>query len=573
MSSPPSNPASTRSTPSAVPRARAGPRAGVTRKTKAEREKYAAEQADRDKKRVTTTSSPAQAAARGGRGTARGGRGGVQREASHNRIPGTSAGVFGSVAGTSRTREAQRGFQGQEEWLTGGSGPPAEKKEGDESADAGTTKKSAGAAQASSAHGTSGTAPAPVPQRITEQAVQILEDDDPTTERRDIERIWISSDEEDYDEDDEDIIASKGKQRATSMSVNPKKGRRSGGGGGGLRPVRAPRLHAEDGAREHDKSTDARTGRSGKRETTAAPIILDDSGDAMDIDSPQSTSAQQRRAAQFPSKDISTSPELRKRSLSKNLKSRSRDAKLHASETIEERAERLRVAEDTNRLMDIFSQKPSDHSSIPTSAATGRSRAVFSPENRRLLLMQFPPLTPMLIDPVADAAAAAAAATEADTTADANANDNEVQIKAEPDASSKSALHQRPQPANPSLLTAADATAPSQVRLPAGLVGKLKVHASGKISLDWGGVDMEVKWGSEVDFLQDAVLLDSDGVLAGAEEGQRVEGSAEADEDGGEGKGDRKATKDDGQHKGKAYALGQVMGKLVVVPDWAKLYD
>ena len=74
------------------------------------------------------------------------------------------------------------------------------------------------------------------------------------------------------------------------------------------------------------------------------------------------------------------------------------------------------------------------------------------------------------------------------------------------------------------------------MKLPAGVVGKMNVHKSGKISLDWGGASMDVRYGTEVDFLQDLVLVD-----------------------GGEGR--------------NCWALGQVENKMVVIPDWQKLYD
>lgn len=114
---------------------------------------------------------------------------------------------------------------------------------------------------------------------------------------------------------------------------------------------------------------------------------------------------------------------------------------------------------------------------------------------------------------------------------------------------------------------------------------------------------MEVRLGTEVDFLQDAVLVDSGGVLGqeraeggddglwgdragdGAGGGGEVvenNGEGEGEEDGGQGhelggvardKGKGKAKAKAGEEEGKVYALGQVVGKLVVVPDWGKLYD
>ncbi|KAK9450573.1 RNA polymerase III RPC4-domain-containing protein [Limtongia smithiae] len=41
-----------------------------------------------------------------------------------------------------------------------------------------------------------------------------------------------------------------------------------------------------------------------------------------------------------------------------------------------------------------------------------------------------------------------------------------------------------------------------------GLVGRLYVHKSGKITIRWGGIEMEVARGAESDFLQDVVVVD-----------------------------------------------------------------
>ncbi|QIW94982.1 hypothetical protein AMS68_000500 [Peltaster fructicola] len=82
-----------------------------------------------------------------------------------------------------------------------------------------------------------------------------------------------------------------------------------------------------------------------------------------------------------------------------------------------------------------------------------------------------------------------------------------------------------------------------------GLVGKLRVHASGKAYLDWGGIPMEVSMGQEATFLQDVLVLDSRDTKPGA----------------------AKETEDD--VAGMAMSMGQVKGKFVVVPEWDKIFD
>ena len=60
----------------------------------------------------------------------------------------------------------------------------------------------------------------------------------------------------------------------------------------------------------------------------------------------------------------------------------------------------------------------------------------------------------------------------------------------------------------------------------------------------------EVRYGTEVDFLQDVL---------------RVEGPAAQVEE------DENATTT--EREGQAYSLGQVKKKMVLIPDWAKLYS
>lgn len=90
-----------------------------------------------------------------------------------------------------------------------------------------------------------------------------------------------------------------------------------------------------------------------------------------------------------------------------------------------------------------------------------------------------------------------------------------------------------PEPASkPAAATAAadDATEPSALsQYPPGLAGKLRVHASGKLTMLLGNVVMEVSQGAEASFLQDIVAMDP------------------ADQ--------------------KAYLIGQVTRKMIVAPD------
>ncbi|KAG9869889.1 hypothetical protein KCU63_g2664, partial [Aureobasidium melanogenum] len=88
---------------------------------------------------------------------------------------------------------------------------------------------------------------------------------------------------------------------------------------------------------------------------------------------------------------------------------------------------------------------------------------------------------------------------------------------------------------------------------PAGLVGKLRVHASGRTTLDWGGTSLQVGMGTDVQFLQDAVV-------AKFNDKSDVQGAKGKEEE-----------QDEGAFGGEVMGLGQVRGKFVVTPDWEEI--
>ncbi|KAI4617591.1 uncharacterized protein J4E87_008227 [Alternaria ethzedia] len=81
------------------------------------------------------------------------------------------------------------------------------------------------------------------------------------------------------------------------------------------------------------------------------------------------------------------------------------------------------------------------------------------------------------------------------------------------------------------------------VRFGSGLVGKLRVHESGRTTLDWGGTSYELTPGQKASFLQEVASLSI-----------RPESERTAPEDGGD-----------------ATSLGRVKGKFVVVPNWGEM--
>ncbi|RAR03582.1 recombination hotspot-binding protein [Stemphylium lycopersici] len=80
-------------------------------------------------------------------------------------------------------------------------------------------------------------------------------------------------------------------------------------------------------------------------------------------------------------------------------------------------------------------------------------------------------------------------------------------------------------------------------RFGSGMVGKLRVHASGRTTLDWGGTSFELNPGTKASFLQEVASVEI-----------RPENERAAPEDAGD-----------------ATSLGRVKGKFVVVPNWDEM--
>jgi DNA-directed RNA polymerase III subunit RPC4 len=74
-----------------------------------------------------------------------------------------------------------------------------------------------------------------------------------------------------------------------------------------------------------------------------------------------------------------------------------------------------------------------------------------------------------------------------------------------------------------------------------GRVGKMRIHKSGRATLDWGGTPMEIGMGTEASFLQDVIIANFN---------RNEEGKVE---------------------NGTAMGMGQVKGKFIVTPDWNEI--
>lgn len=484
-----------------TPKTRATPRPrAVQRKTKAEREEHARKEAERAKERQTTEVTPVpKPAARGARGAARGGRVATKQNERSTTVT-AAAGVFGAGRGEKPGRSKGPVDLGISEALDGNGSatldaPPGLRLTEGESSAVGT----GGGVGAGGVGGARGR----VDKQDVDGSIPLHDEDIEDAGRRDIELIGISSD------DDDDVVVShrKGKQRRSSQT--PKSG-------GGLRPVRAARTIVEEDPHNYAYKKKI-------KKTSDDNAVIDVDTEEMQLDE-----------IPGPAKDVPSSPELGKKPLRKS-DSKTKDPRI-LTETVEERAERLRLNEDAEGLRDAFLHKSDTDDTVDSKE---QEEAVFGrTDHDRMFLFQLPPLVPQLYDPTAKPPP------EADAM---DVDQPNVQVKTEPGTAvpaAKDKIKNNKDGLN-SIHTAQSLT--SQ-RLPPGFAGKLKIHKSGKVTLDWGGTDMEVRYGTEVDFLQDIVCVTSP--------------EAEETQEGAPPK----------ENIGKAYALGQVQKKMVLIPDWNKLY-
>ncbi|OJD13145.1 hypothetical protein AJ78_06368 [Emergomyces pasteurianus Ep9510] len=166
----------------------------------------------------------------------------------------------------------------------------------------------------------------------------------------------------------------------------------------------------------------------------------------------------------------------------------------------------------------------------------------------RLFLIQFPPATPNLIVPsqVVDGMDQDVVETGSQVT---------TQLPSVP-AIKKEATEDlpAPQPTFTSNINRNGVLSPlitaTNSSLPPGRVGKLNIHQSGRATIDWGGISFELTKGSDVEFLQDAIVASGEKPSAtGADEGLPKEELEEK----------------------RVWAMSQVSGKFVVTPDWEAL--
>ncbi|OKL57761.1 hypothetical protein UA08_07003 [Talaromyces atroroseus] len=154
----------------------------------------------------------------------------------------------------------------------------------------------------------------------------------------------------------------------------------------------------------------------------------------------------------------------------------------------------------------------------------------------RLFLIQFPPLTPNLVVPGVGEQGVVDLEDEIaqDVATGGNAGIGEPEVKREADEDEQEDKKRVTLEPPGKLLTA------TQRQIPAGRVGKLHLHKSGRVTLDWGGISFEMDKGASVNFVQEALIASTP------------------------------ATDEDGEER-YVWAMGQLSEKFIASPEWDKL--
>lgn len=208
--------------------------------------------------------------------------------------------------------------------------------------------------------------------------------------------------------------------------------------------------------------------------------------------------------------------------------------------TAEEIQEFERHEHDLGEMKNLFTaeeEKPKEPRPEPQPTTEGgEEQEAEKPEEEEqkdklaghLFLIQFPPMTPNLIAPSVEKPAETAG------QAGPQAAENQTEPAIKQDGNGEVEVTQSG-PQEP-----ADMVTATNRQLQAGRVGKMNVHASGRVTLDWGGISFELGRSTPVDFLQEALIMTS------------PEAEEEAEER-------------------RVWSMGQLSGKFTVTPNWAEM--
>lgn len=216
-----------------------------------------------------------------------------------------------------------------------------------------------------------------------------------------------------------------------------------------------------------------------------------------------------------------SSPEMRRKGKEKIKKALSFDEPLPVPadyQTQEELAEWERYQDDLRVLRNEIGESALEEDGNATMKDAERKDM----RSDKVYLFQFPPVVPDL-EPVA--------------------------IKPDPESNTDAAQDATaPAPKAEAVTIPDEPQHDAAPKLPSGAVGKLRVHASGRVTLDWGGTSLCLGMGTEASFLQDIIV-------ANMPDEKKSEVDGVATEKG----------------SGVAMSMGQVKGKFVVTPDWDEI--
>lgn len=216
---------------------------------------------------------------------------------------------------------------------------------------------------------------------------------------------------------------------------------------------------------------------------------------------------------------------------------------LRTAEEIEEFERHEHDLDEIKKLFTADEEKPKEPRPEPQPSTEGAEEPTEQEKPREeeeesknklaghLFLMQFPPVTPNLVAPSVEGEGGATQTDQQPAEGAANNQPEPTPVKQEPNGEVQED-GQQTTAEPPKVVSAAD------WQLPVGRVGKMNVHASGRVTFDWGGINFELDRSVDVDFLQEAVIMGSPG---------------------------------EEEEESKVWSMGQVSGKFTVMPDWEKM--
>lgn len=384
-----------------------------------------------------------------------------------------------------------------------------------------------------------------------------------------IDRINLESD---ADDDDEDMILDQKKKKQRKGKIALGSAREAG-----LRPIRVERHEHEERVVSVNmesstaKSAELREQAKGKAKEDDALFVQDDEDTPTEAEpqvKQEPTDDQQMADVPHAEEPVTTDDGLLpapKKKVRRKLGSREpsvpapvKDPKslLRTKEDIEEYD---RHAEDLELIRDLFTKEPPSKPAEATEGAEATTNEQDKEKEKteegeeaeeeaqddklsgQLFLMQFPPITPNLVEP---SAAGTNADTEGTLIPDPAAGQNGAPgqqqnpaLKREDDVEVLDGRDESGAQTQSKVVTAAD------WQLKAGQAGKLNVHASGRVTMDWGGISFELDRATAVDFLQEALIVSTP----------------------------PNATDDIVDDEHKVWAMGQLSGKFTVTPDWEQI--